>query len=289
MLSKGGALFKDYLVDFLYWAFGSVLYSVSVNSFSAPNQIAPGGLSGIATLINHQFAIPIGLTIIVLNIPLFLLGWRFLGLAFVMRTGIVTAMISLSIDLIPPLFDNYSSDRLLAALFAGFINGFCISLFFLRGATSGGTDIAARLIKLKYPYVSIGKFIIGIDIFIVVASALVYKSIESGLYTITVIFISSTVLDRMLYGASSAKLLFIVTQRPKEICSEISLNLHRGATVIESKGAYTGEQSAVILCAARKNETSKLKKSLKVIDPYAFAITVEAGEVVGNGFAKNTE
>ncbi len=282
---KNKKLLLEYFVNLLFWAVGSVIFAIAMNTFAVPNHIAPGGVSGIATLLNYKLGFPIGIAMIAINVPLFLLSWRFFGIKFVIKTGIVIVMMSVAIDIIPPVF-LYQSDRLLSALFAGFLMGFGLSLIFLRNATSGGTDIAAKLLQIKFPHLPIGRFILLVDILVVIASVFVYGSIESGLYATIVIFISSAVLDRMLYGMGSAKTLLIITDIPDEICKEISDKLNRGATVIPSHGAYTGEEKSIVLCAASKSETAKMNKLIKSIDRNAFTIVMEAGEIIGKGFRK---
>lgn len=275
----------EYFVTLLFWIAGSVIYAIALNTFAVPNQIAPGGVSGIATLLNYKLGFPIGIAMLAINVPLFLLSWRFFGIKFVIKTGVVLVIMSVAIDVIPPVF-VYQSDRLLSSLFAGFLMGFGLSLIFLRNATSGGTDIAAKLLQIKFPHLPIGRFMLLVDILVVIASVFVYGSIESGLYATIVIFISSAVLDRMLYGMGSAKTLLIITDLPNEICKEISDKLNRGATVIPSHGAYTGDEKSIVLCAASKSETAKMNKIIKSIDRNAFTIVMEAGEIIGKGFRK---
>lgn len=282
---KNKKLLLEYFINLLFWIAGSVVFAIAMNTFAVPNQIAPGGVSGIATLLNYKFGFPIGIAMIAINLPLFLLSWRFFGIKFVIKTGIVLVITSVAIDVIPPFF-IYQSDRLLSALFAGFLMGFGLSLIFMRNATSGGTDIAAKLLQIKFPHLPIGRFMLLVDIIVVVASVFVYGSIESGLYATIVIFVSAAVLDKMLYGMGSAKTLLIITDFPDEICSEISDKLNRGATVIPSHGAYTGDEKSIVLCAASKSETAKMNKLIKSIDKNAFTIVMEAGEVIGKGFRK---
>ena len=282
---KNKKLLLEYFVNLLFWIAGSVIFAIALNTFAAPNQIAPGGVSGIATLLNYKLGFPIGIAMIAINVPLFLLSWKFFGIKFVIKTGIVLVIMSVAVDIIPPIF-TYQSDKLLSALFAGFLMGFGLSLIFLRNATSGGTDIAAKLLQIKFPHLPIGRFMLIVDIFVVIASVFVYGNIESGLYATIVIFISSAFIDRMLYGMGSAKTLLIITDFPDEICAEISDKLNRGATVIPSHGAYTGDEKSIVLCAASKSETAKMNKLIKSIDRNAFTIVMEAGEVIGKGFRK---
>ncbi len=285
MILKNKKMLFEYFVNLLFWAIGSVIFAISINTFTAPNEIAAGGVSGIATLINYKLGIPIGIMMIALNMPLFLLSWKFFGMKFVIKTGIVLCMTSVATDLIPPLF-TYQNDRLLSALFGGFLMGFGLALIFLRGATSGGTDIAARLLQIKFPHMPVGRVILLVDIIIVIASVFIYGSIESGLYSTIVIFLCSATLDKILYGSGSAKVILIITDMPKEICDAISEKLNRGATIIPSQGAYTGNEKSTVMCAASKSETAKMNKLIKSIDKNAFTIIMEAGEIIGKGFRK---
>ncbi|MBR5273532.1 MAG: YitT family protein [Clostridia bacterium] len=285
MILKNKKLLFEYFVNLLFWTAGSIIFAIAINTFTAPNQIAAGGVSGIATLLNHKLGIPIGIAMIAINVPLFALSWKFFGIKFVIKTGIVLAIMSVAIDVIPPLF-AYQDDRLLSAMFGGFLMGFGLALIFLRGATSGGTDIAARLLQLKFSHLPVGRVILLVDIVVVIASVFVYGSIESGLYSTLVIFLSSITLDKVLYGSGSAKVILIITDMPSEICSAISDKLNRGATIIPSQGAYTGDDKTIVLCAASKSETAKMNKLIKSIDKNAFTIVMEAGEIIGKGFRK---
>jgi len=186
------------IVDFFCWLLGCAIYSVSLNMFIAPNRIAPGGVTGVATLLNYVFHTPIGVMILVLNVPLFILGWRYIGLKFILRTAAVTVMLSVVVDATAPFIAPYHGDRLLAALIGGVLGGAGLSIVFVRGATTGGTDIAARLLRKKKPHMSMGRVILMIDALLISAAMLVYRSVESGLYSVVFIFVSTRVIDSVL-------------------------------------------------------------------------------------------
>lgn len=282
--AKSDIKIKAVLLDAICFIFGSFLVSVSVNMFTAPNEIAPGGATGIATLINHEFGFPIGAVILVINIPLFLIGWRFLGGKFLIKTIIVTVMNSFAIDALAPYITPYGGDRLLAALFGGVLSGFGFGLVFLRGATSGGTDIIGQLLKLRLPHVALGTLVLFLDMAVVAAAGYVYKSIESILYAVIVFFISSRVINYLLYGSGNGKLIMAVTTKPDEISSAITREVRRGVSILPVKGGYTGEDKSMIMSVIRPAEMSKINRVIRKIDPNAFVIISEAEEIMGLGF-----
>ena len=180
--------------------------------FAAPNQIAPGGLTGVSTILNALFATPIGTVALILNIPILIWASCKIGISVVMKTLLAIVVSSVVIDVSALFLPAYQGDRMLAAIFAGVLEGIGLALILLRGGTTGGTDLTARLLQLRKPHVSMGKFMLGIDMAVVTVSAFVYRSIESGLYAVIVIFVATKVIDTILYGmdAGTGKTLFII-------------------------------------------------------------------------------
>ena len=274
----------DLLIDLLCYSLGAALYAFAAATFIVPNHFAPGGVTGISTIFNYLFQTPVGLGIVVLNIPLLLLGYRHIGLSFIARTAYATVLTSVLIDVFSAWLPAYTGDRMLAALYGGVVGGFGLALVILRGGTTGGTDILARLIQKRFPYLSMGRILLVVDFFIVAAAVWAFGYIEAGLYSIITIFASSRIIDGMLYGADMGKIVMIISSRQEEISRMIFTGLKRGATIIDAKGAYTGAKSDLILCAVRNNEVSRLHKLALQIDPKAFIIVSEAGEILGEGF-----
>ena len=188
-MSKRAKQVKDLLLDGVFFLIGSVLFAISVNVFTAPNDIAPGGLTGAATLVNYLWGTPIGVGIIVMNIPIFLWGVLEVGFRFILKTAVATVVSSLAIDLTVPYMQPYQGDMMLSALFGGLLAGLGLGLIFMRGGTTGGTDLIANLIGRHLRHISFGKLILAVDLVIVVISAFVYKNLESPLYAVIVIFI----------------------------------------------------------------------------------------------------
>lgn len=281
---------QETVIDVLYWLAGCFLYAVALNLFLAPNHIAQGGATGAATLLNFLFnKISIGQFSIIINIPLFVAAWKFLGLKFLFRSGIVTMMLSVVIDLVGLFMPKYDGNLILAAVFGGALSGAGLSLIFLRGATSGGTDVLARLLRLKWPHISMGRVILMADMCVVLSAGLVYGNLESVLYAAVVVFVSSRVIDYIMYGTGNGKLLMVITLHAHEIAAEVTKQMHRGVTILPVQGGYTGEDKNMIICAVRSSEVARLSRIIRSIDEAPFIIVSEAGEILGEGFKAGSD
>lgn len=275
---------KSIFLDGLFFTLGGIFYALSVNMFISPNDIAPGGVTGLAIIVNHISGFPIGITMIVMNIPLFILAVIFIGRQFLLKTIIATLTSSIFIDILLPFIPTYSGDKLLASLFGGLLSGLALGIVFLRGATTGGTDILGKLLQKKLPHLPIGTLILIVDMFVVLIAGLVYRSIEAMLYSIIVFFISSRVINYLLYGTGNGKMLMVVTKYADEIAAAILEEAKRGVTIMPVQGAYSKEEKKMLLCVVRANEVSKIQKIIRLHDENPFIIISEAGEVLGLGF-----
>lgn len=282
---------KTFLVDNIFYIAGSFLYSFGVMLFAKPNQIAQSGITGIALIINYiEPKLSIAILSFVLNIPLILLAWFFIGKRFTLKTLWVTAVLSGVLELAEVLIAKgivpvYTGNELLASLFCGVMCGAGLALVLVRGATSGGTDIIGRLLKKLVPHIPIGRMIFVCDAVVVVAAAIVFRSVESAMYAAIMIFVSSQVMDAILYGTGNGKMLYIFSKHGEEIAKTITEKSRRGATIFEGKGAYTGEKQELVICVARSSEIPKIRKWVKEIDPESFAVIAEANEILGKGFS----
>ena len=271
---------KDLAYDFI----GSVCMAVAIKMFSAPNNIAPGGVNGIATLLNYTTGFPIGTAALVLNIPLLILAWKTLGKRFVLwtlRTLLIYTAVA-DILFISPIV--YRGDSILAALFGGVFIGISSGLIFMHGSTAGGADIVIKLVQKKYPHYSAGQLILVINGAVMIGAAIVYQNIEAALYGLIMTFTSGRVMDGILYGADTGKSCMIVTGKPKELASKIIETIHRSATIIDIKGAYKDTKGWMLLCVVRRQEYYALKKLIAQVDPEAFVIVNEANQILGRGF-----
>ena len=279
-----------WIVDILFFVVGSSIFALGINMFSVPSNIACGGVTGIATMVNHFFPrIPIDIMMLALNIPLFILAFIFLGRKLFIKSFIATVILSVVTDIFARIIPAGTNDRLLAAIFYGVCSGVGLAIIFMRNATSGGSDIVVKLINKKYPHLSMGRMLLLVDSIVVLASGIAYKNIESALYSAIVVFVSGEVIDLILYGTGHGRVMMIVTSMPQEVSKAIMTSLHRGVTIIPAKGAYTDSDKGMLVCAARAAEVSRINKIVRSVDEHAFTIISEAGEVLGEGFKSYDE
>ncbi|MFR8010671.1 MAG: YitT family protein [Clostridia bacterium] len=281
---KGGA------IDMLFWIAGCSCYAFSTAMFTAPNHIAAGGATGLAIVLNYVVPqIQIGTWSFIINIPLFILAWRVIGLKFIFRSAIVTAMLSLIIDLFSLFIPAYTGNPLLAVVFGGVCNGTGLALIFLRGATSGGSDILARVLRTKIQYIPMGRMILFIDCIVILISGFVFKSLESVLYALIVVFISSKTIDSILYRTGSGKLLMVVTDNARKMSDAITSEMHRGVTLLPVRGGYTGKEKSMLIIAVRNNQVSTAYRIIHEFEPKPFIIISDAGEILGEGFKRSLD
>lgn len=276
----------DYTKDIFAYVAGSVLLALSIDMFTAPNHIAPGGVSGVSTMINYLTQWPIGSMSLILNVPIFI--WAFAELSFegVFRSLIAAVLSSAAIDILAVFVKPYETNMLLAAIFGGVLQGIALGLVFMRSATTGGTDLIARLLGRHVRFMSVGRLMLIVDGIVVAISAFVYNSIDNAMYAIITIFVSSKIIDTILYGTDigTGKVLFIISPKNEAIAGEILSSVDRGVTLLESRGAYSGREGEVLLCAVRRFEVAKVKDIVHSIDKSAFIIVGDAGDITGEGF-----
>ncbi|NLU36594.1 MAG: YitT family protein [Clostridiales bacterium] len=267
--------------EYLLIVIGSLLTALSFNFFFIPNKIAPGGLSGIATVLYHIFRFPVGATTLVLNVPLFIAGIRQLGGHFGIRTLLATILLSVFIDIVkvPVLTD----DSLLASIYGGFLMGLGLGIIFRMNATTGGTDLFAKIIHKYFPSISVAWVLFAVD-FIVVVMAAILLGPSKGLYAIVALAVSARVMDLVQEGLNAAKAFFIISDHAEEISKRIMEEMDRGVTMLDGRGAYTGNEKNVILCVIRRTQITQLKDLINEIDPKAFVLVADVREVMGEGF-----
>ena len=273
------------LVSFLVITLASAVYALGFVWCYEPNDIAFGGITGIAQIINHLLPVaPVGVTVIILNIPLFLLGWKLLGGKMLLGSLYAMFISSIFIDLFTPLWDWQPMEPFLATIFGGLTMGLSLGLIFQQGSTTGGTDLAARLLKLKLAWLPMGKLLMAVDLVVIVLVALAFRALDTMLYGLVALYISSIAMDGVLYGLDNAKVAYIISDHNEEISRSIVEDLDRGVTILHGQGAYTGTDKKVLLCAFKQREIASIKNLVKEIDPAAFLIVCPAHEVLGEGF-----
>ena len=276
---------KGFCTDLAYDLVGSVLYAAGIVCFVNPANMAPGGMSGVAILLNYLWGLPIGTMTIVLNIPLLILSYLFLGKSLTLKTVKSLVISSLMVDLVMAKYAPvYVGDRMIGGVFGGVLMGAGLAIIFLRGSTTGGTDIISFLVKKWYPHVPIGRMIMVVDCIIIGVSVLVFGNLESALYGLISLYCCSMVIDSFIYGLDKGSLVMVVSEKNAELGAQIMDELDRGVTLLKGQGAYTGTDRDVLMCAVRKQQFARVRAIIYEKDPNAFVIVSETSEVLGEGF-----
>lgn len=275
--------FKKTVRSWLMITAGSFLYGISISLFLDPNNLAPGGVTGIAVILNRLTALPTGTGMLLLNIPILLAGlWKF-GLRFLISTIYATFMCSLFINLLSA-FPVLTSEPLLAALAGGVFMALGLGMVFRAGATTGGTDIIVKFLRLRYRHLKTGRLFLMIDILIVSATLFVFRDVNTVLYAVIAVLVSSRVFDEVLYGRDEARLLYIISDRPECIADRILKELDAGVTYLQGKGGYSNRPRDVIMCVIRNTMAPRAEEIVKEEDPNAFLIISSAREIYGEGY-----
>lgn len=275
-----------YLYELFLIVIGCLMASFGTAVFLLPNQLSSGGFAGIATVIYYLFKIQMGTTILVLNIPLFIIGYFKLGRSFIIKTIIATILYSKFIDLFEN-FNLFTEDRLLACLYGGILVGIGLALVLKTNTSTGGTDLIAYIVQNYNSDIKMSNIIMFIDIAVVFANIITFKEIEIGLYSAIAIFIVGKMLDIVFEGINFSKLIYIISDKSDEIISAINTEINRGATAIYGQGSFSKENKMIIMCVTKRKGVEKIKKVSKKIDTKSFIIITDAREVYGLGFKRN--
>lgn len=274
---------KRTLIDIAVIIISGFIFSCGLKTFTAPNDIAPGGASGICVAVAHLTGLSEGVLYFIVNVPLIVIGFIFLGRRLMFKTLLSIITITVATDYVFAYLPHYEGDEMLAAIFGGLLIGAGLGLCYSREGTGGGTDILNRLIYKRFPQISIGAITFATDFAVIVFATCVFGKIESALYAIIAIFVSSKMIDIIVYGSYEGKMLLIFSDKSEEIAQKI-MTASKGVTFLSGKGAYSGDEKQVICCAVRKNDYVKVKRYVKEVDESAFMIITSAKEVLGKGF-----
>ncbi len=285
------------LKDYMWIILGSVFTGFAINIFLVPYKIAPGGVTGIATIIFYisNEILPVGTLMLLLNLPLFIFGMKYIGRRFIMRTLFSTVFLSVVVDFAEPLTDRIIAqleleklssgpDFMLFAIFGGFFMGLGLGLVFKSGATTGGTDLAAKIAHHFIPSLTMGKALMFIDGAVIVLAAIAFRSFLLALYSILALYITTKIVDIILEGMNFAKVVYIISDHAEEIADKIMQELDRGITALNGTGMYTKSEKKVLFCVLQRGQLPELKILVKKVDPFAFVILGDVTEVLGEGF-----
>lgn len=261
---------------------GSMIGAAAYPLFLVPNNIAPGGVTGIATILNYLWKWPVGITSLLMNLPLFLIGFKAMGRVFVFRSLIATILFSVFIDLIklPPLTD----DILLASVYGALALGVGLGLILRGGATTGGSDMIARMVHKRFPFITVGTFLFMVDCMVILCAAFT-MSARAALYALINIFVAARAVDLVLAGMGSAKACFIITNRPETVAQRIMKELDRGATLVGATGAYSGDARTMVISVVGRTEVMAVKRIVRQEDEKAFVFITDTHETLGEGFS----
>lgn len=263
---------------------GCGLYALGFCWCCVPTHMSLGGLTGVAQVLNACFpALPVGMTTLVMNVPLFILGLLLLGKNVLISSLYAMTVSSLMIDGLQGLHTFSPLEPVLACVYGGLLCGAAFGIMLRQGATTGGTELAARLLKRKLAWLPIGKLCLVIDLTVIIAYSLMFRQLTQALYSIAMLYVCTLVMDKVVYGGTAAKLAYIISDSHEEITRQL-LVMDRGVTLLDGAGAYGGRPTQVILYACSRTHIISVKRTVQAIDPRAFVIVCDAHEILGEGF-----
>ncbi len=279
MLKSGWQNIKKYLIITLV----SILYGAGTSLFLEPNDLVPGGLTGIAMILNRFIPIGTGTFFLIMNIPIIILAWYKFGGKFIISTLYAVACVSVATDVFTGM-SAVTKEPLLAVFMGDILIAFSIATIFKCGATSGGADIIIKLLRLKYPHIRTGRLFLIFDISVVALSGVLFRNIDAALYAFIGIFVMSAVMDLVLYGQDEAKMVFIISEKSELLADKMMMDVDAGVTFLTGRGAYSKKEKDVIMCVVRKSIYPKIEEIIKEEDPNAFLIVTHANEIYGEGY-----
>ena len=279
--------FLPFLLDYVLLVVGATIQAIGLRLFLVPANLANGGVTGISQLINHFTGWPIGLMVLSGNLPLFLIGWRFLGgRRFALRTALAVLVYSLVIDVLPRLHilptNGITDDIFLNSLYGAVVSGVGYGLVYRAGGTSGGSDILARILN-HYRSLSMTQSYLMVDSVVILSAGFVFGW-KQALYAIVTLYVSGIVSENVLEGSGTVRTALIVTSQARSISDRVLEEMERGVTILQGTGAYTGIERPVIYCVITRSEVAQLKSIVREIDPQAFIVIGQAHEALGEGF-----
>lgn len=269
---------------------GAFVYAVGFQFFLFPNEIVSGGVTGIAMIINAFTGWPVGVMIILMNIPLFAVSWRHFGLDFMVASFVGMALSSAFVDLLALTGVVMTNDPMLASIIGGVIKGAGLGIIYYVGATTGGIDIVAKMLRQRFSQINFGTIILILDAAIIIAYALILNLYQSAMYSVIAMFVVSKVVDLFLYGIDNSALCYIISEESDRLTESIlSGHVHRGVTILEGEGAYSHAKKHVIMCVVKRTQIPELRRLVRSLDERAFFVVTDAKNVFGKGFESISE
>lgn len=276
---------KKYALEYIYIIIGAFFMAVSTALILLPNQLSTGGISGISTILYYLCSYPVGLTMLLINVPLFVIAMVKVNKRLFFKSILGTVLLSVFIDLLEKL-SPITNDRFLACIYGGIIMGIGTAIILKAGASTGGTDLLSYVIRAYNNKFKSSRVIIIADTIIIFFNIIFFKEIEIGLYSVIAIYLMGKMIDIIFEGIYFTKIMFIISEKYEEISKEIGILVKRGSTGIYSKGMYSGKQNVMLFCVASRKEVAEIKQIIKQIDKNAFIVTTDAIETLGKGFSE---
>lgn len=269
----------------IFWeVIGSMFIAAAIHNFAVQAAFPLAGFSGISMILYQIFALPIGFTTILMNIPVAILCFKLLGKRFFLSSIRCMLISSIFIDYVAPLFPMYEGSRLLAAICTGVLSGVGYGLIYLQNSSTGGADFIIMAVKAKNPHLSLGRIVFIFDAAIVFIGGIILNDIDGMIYGIIITFLLTVVVDKLMYGINAGKMTLIVTNKAEELCQAIDATSRRGSTILPAFGGYKGDPRQVVMCACSNKEMYQIQQVIKNLDPSSFLIVLESNEVHGEGF-----
>ena len=274
---------KRTLKNYIMITLVSVLYGAGTSLFLSPNDLVPGGVTGVAMILNRYLPLSVGTIFMVLNVPIIAVALYKFGFKFIISTFYTIFCVSVFTDIFAG-FGALTKEPLLAIFTGDILIAFAIGIVFRCGATTGGADIIVKLLRLKYPHIKTGKLFMMFDLCVISLSGILFNNIDAALYAFIGLFVMSAVVDMVLYGQDEAKMVFIISEKSEMLADKIMVDMDAGVTFLTGRGAYSKKEKDVILCVIKKNTYPKVEEIIKETDPNAFLIVTHANEIYGEGY-----
>lgn len=274
----------DFIKDIGADIIGSAIFAIGVTIFTTPNNIAPGGVTGIATVLHSISGLQMGTLTFLINIPLVLLGLFVIGKGFTLRTFRTLIILSVMTNILESFLPAYTENALLASVFGGAAIGIGMGIIFLRGSTTGGTDILGRVLLRYFQHIPLGKILLAIDFLIVTFAGFYYGTLDAALYALVSVYVTERAMDSVLYGFNETRIAYVVTDHPTEVANRVMEETDRGVTYLNGEGGYQRDKKLVIMCAMPSRQFAKFKRIVLEVDRTAFIMVAPASNVIGEGF-----
>lgn len=275
---------KELGIDLLCDLAGAILFNIGIYNFAVNAEFAPVGVSGIALILRYLFGLPMGITSIVLNIPIVLVSYRLLGRSFLLRSMKSMIIFALVLDYVVPYLPVYQGNPLYASACTGIFSGLGLTIVYLRNCSTGGTDFLVMAIRKIFPHLTIGQISLVVDAVVIIAGGLVFRNLDAVILGMLSTIVTTMVIDKIMYGLGAGKLVFVVTSRAEEAAQRIEENTGRGCTFLQGQGSYSLDEKKVIMCACNNSQVVPIRRAIHETDKDAFLIITDSNEVYGEGF-----